>query len=139
MNFLLHLFWLSDTETLQAQVDDHLACVQIASKSWISMRHRLGAFRRATGYFGRPGEQWTEFLRHLDDVPSAYAMLAYVDLQGLEGREGEREYVADTFDEDLARVFDALTRVSGRDEPKAFEGVKRYNEALLEWFWEQDE
>lgn len=102
------------------------------------MRHRLGAFWRATGYFGRPGEQWTEFLRHLDSVPGAYAILAYVDLQGFEGREGECRYVADTFDKDLARVFDVLIRVSGRNGPKAFEGVRRYNEALLEWFWEED-
>jgi hypothetical protein len=44
--------------------------------------------------------------------------------------------VADTFDEDLARVFDALTRVPGCNGPEAFEGVRRYNEALLEWFRE---
>lgn len=79
-----------------------------------------------------------EFLRHLDGVPSAYAIIAYVDLQGLVGREGECGYVADTFDEDLARVFDALTRVPERIGPKAFEGVRRYNDALLEWFREGD-
>lgn len=77
-----------------------------------------------------------EFLRHLDDVPSAHAILAYIDLQGFVGREGECGYVVDTFDEDLARVFDALTRVPERNGPKAFEGVRRYNESLLEWFRE---
>ena len=102
------------------------------------MRHRLGAFRSATGYFGWPGKQWTEFLRQLDDVPCAKAMIAYVDLQGLVGREGECGYVADTFDRDLARVFDALTRVPGCDRPKAFEGVRKYNKVLLEWFREGD-
>ncbi|PZD29769.1 hypothetical protein A1F96_04893 [Pyrenophora tritici-repentis] len=138
MDFLLNLFWLSDTEDLQAQLGDDTARLRVALESWMSMRHPLGAFRSATGYFGRPGEQWTEFLRHLDDVPSAKAMLAYVDLLDFVGREGECEYVADTFDEDLARVFDALTRVSGRNGPKAFESVRRYNQALLEWFWEMD-
>jgi hypothetical protein len=77
-----------------------------------------------------------EFLRHLDGVPGAYAILAYVDPQGFEGREGECGYVADTFNEDIARVFDALTRVPECNGPMAFEGVRRYNEALLEWFRE---
>jgi len=102
------------------------------------MRHRLGAFRRATGYFGWPGEQWIEFLRHLDNVPSAYAILAYINLQGFVGREDECGYVANTFNKDLTRVFDALTRVPECNRPKAFEGVRRYNEALLEWFREGD-
>jgi hypothetical protein len=31
-------------------------------------------------------------------VPSAQSMLAYVDLQGFVGREGEGGYVPDTFD-----------------------------------------
>ncbi|XP_014550504.1 hypothetical protein COCVIDRAFT_31772 [Bipolaris victoriae FI3] len=57
MNFLLDLFWLSDTEALQAQLGDDTARIQTALKSWMSMRHHLGAFRRATGYFGWPGEQ----------------------------------------------------------------------------------
>jgi hypothetical protein len=56
MNFLLNLFWLGDTEALQAQLGNDTARIQIALKSWMSMRHRLGAFRRATGYFGWPGE-----------------------------------------------------------------------------------
>jgi hypothetical protein len=63
-------------------------------------------------------------------------MLAYVNIQGFVGREGECEYVADTFDWDLARVFDALTRVPGCNGPEAFEGMRRYNEALLEWYRE---
>ncbi|KAF2023100.1 hypothetical protein EK21DRAFT_119081 [Setomelanomma holmii] len=135
MDFLLNLLRFSDTEALRAQLGVDTARVQIALESWMSMRRRLGAFRSATGYFGWPGEQWAEFLRHLDTVPSAQAILAYVDLQG---REGECGYVADTFDEDLARVFDALTRVPGRNGPKAFESVGRYNEVLLDWFREWD-
>jgi hypothetical protein len=46
--------------------------------------------------------------------------------------------VADTFNEDLARVFDALTGVPGSNRPEAFRGVRRYNEALLQWFREED-
>jgi hypothetical protein len=56
MNFLLNLFWLGDTEALQALLGNETARIQIALKSWMSMRHRLGAFRRATDYFGWPGE-----------------------------------------------------------------------------------
>jgi hypothetical protein len=88
MNFLLNLLWLSNTEALQAKLGDDTARLHIALESWMSMRHRLGAFRSATDYFGWPGEQWTEFLRHLDDVPSAQAVLAYVDLQDFVGRKG---------------------------------------------------
>ena len=46
--------------------------------------------------------------------------------------------MADTFDEDIARGFDALTSVPECNRPKAFEGVRRYNEALLKWFREGD-
>jgi hypothetical protein len=135
MNLLLHQFWLSDTETRNARLGDDAARLQTALESWMSMRHRLSQFRSATGYFGRPGEQWTEYLRGMDDdVQSAQAMLAYVDLQGFVSREGECEFVADTFDHDLARVFDALTMVAGCNGPEAFRGVQRYNKALLEWF-----
>jgi hypothetical protein len=138
MNFLLNQFWLSDTEVLQARFGDDAARMQIALESWMSMRHRLSVFRGATGYFGRPREQWTEYLRHLDNIPSAQAMLAYVDLQGFVGSEGECGYVVDTFDGDLARVFDALTRVARCNGPEAFRGVGEFNEALLEWFREGD-
>jgi hypothetical protein len=137
MNFLINQFWLSDTEALQARLGDDAAHLQIALESWMSMRHRLSQFRSATGYFGRPGEQWTEYLRHLDDIPNAQAMLAHVDLQGFVGREGECGYVAESFDEDLARVFDALTMMTEYNGPEAFR-VRRYNEALLEWFRDGD-
>jgi hypothetical protein len=138
MNFLINQFWLSDTDALQARLGDDAARLQIALESWMSMRHLLSQFRSATGYFGLPGERWMGYLRHLDDVPNAQAMLAYVDLQGFLGREGECGYVADSFNEDLARVFDALTMMTGCNGPEAFRGVRRYNEALLEWFRDGD-
>jgi hypothetical protein len=136
-NILLHQFWLSDVDAIKTRLSDDAARLQTAFESWMSMRHRLSTFRSATRYFGRPGEQWTEYLRGMDDdVQSAQAMLAYVDLQGVVSREGECGFVADTFDHDLARVFDALTMMSHCNGPEAFRGVRRYNEALLEWFRE---
>jgi hypothetical protein len=138
MNLLLNQFWISDVEGLQTTLSDDVARLQIALESWMSMRHRLSEFRSATRYFGRPGEQWTEYLKCMEDVPCAKAMLAYVDLQGFVGREGECRYVAETFDDDLAVVFDVLTRVKGCNGAEAFKGVRRYNKALSEWFQDRE-
>ncbi|EDU40194.1 conserved hypothetical protein [Pyrenophora tritici-repentis Pt-1C-BFP] len=83
MNFLLNQFWAGgDTEALHTKLgSDNATRIQIALESWMNMRHRLSEFRSATGYFGRPGEQWTQFLRSTDDAPCAQAMIAFVDLQ----------------------------------------------------------
>ncbi|KAF1946103.1 hypothetical protein EJ02DRAFT_367925 [Clathrospora elynae] len=138
MNFLLNQFWVSDTEALQNTLGDDFVRLHIALGSWMSMRHRLGEFRNGTGYFGRPGEGWAEYLRCMEDVPRANVMLAYVDLQDLAGKGDASRYVSDTFDDDLAMVFDVLTRVKGCLGAEAFVCVRRYNEALLEWFKDSD-
>jgi len=139
MNFLLNQFWIGgDTEALQTKLgSDNATRIQIALESWMSMRHRLSEFRSATGYFGRPGEQWTLFLRSIDDAPCAQAMLAFVDLQEFV-ESGEWRYVKDTFDDDLKTVFNVLTRIRWCDGPEAFKGVRRFNKALLEWFGDDD-
>ncbi|RAR07119.1 c6 zinc finger domain containing protein [Stemphylium lycopersici] len=134
MNMLLNQFWINDTEALQAALGDDACRLRIALESWMSMRYRLSQFRSTTGYFGRPREEWIEYLRRMDDVSSARAMLAFVDLQGSARKEGECGYVAEMFDVDLTVVFDALTKVKGCNGSEAFRGVRRFNDALLEWF-----
>lgn len=140
MNLLLNQFWVSNgMEALQTTLgSDNATRIQIALESWMGMRHRLSEFRSATGYFGRPGEQWTQYLRSLDDTPCAQAMLAFVDLQGFVESEGEWRYVKETFDNDLKTVFNALTRIPWCDGPEAFRGVWKFNQALLEWFGDEE-
>ncbi|KAH9870700.1 hypothetical protein IAQ61_006178 [Plenodomus lingam] len=133
MNMLLHQFHINDTERLQAKLGDDFARLQIAFESWMSMRHRLTGFRVATGYRGQPGEQWAEFLKQKPNVPCAYASLSYVGLQEA-ALKGEESYVVDTFDEDLAKMFDLLTMVKGCNGPEAFKGIGLYNSNLIGWF-----
>ncbi|CAA9958363.1 hypothetical protein PTMSG1_01924 [Pyrenophora teres f. maculata] len=139
MNFLLNQFWAGgDTEALHTKLgSDNATRIQIALESWMSMRHRLSEFRSATGYFGQPGEQWTQFLRSMDDAPCAQAMIAFVDLQDFV-ESGDWRYVRGTFDDDLKTVFNVLTRMPWCDGPEAFRGVRRFNEALLEWFGDEE-
>jgi hypothetical protein len=125
INFLLILLWPSDTEVLQAQLGEDTARLRIALESWMSVRHRLGAFRSATGYFGWPGEQWIEFLRQLDDVQSTQAMLAYVNLQGFVGREGKCGYVADTFDEAVWTLAASPPLAIMEEHPENTEIIRR--------------
>jgi hypothetical protein len=128
MNFLLNHFSLSLADN---QVHDDDAGLR-ALQTWMAMRHALSSFRHTTQYFGRPGEQWTEYLRGLDDVPCARAMLGYVDLQR------ECEVTMEGFDEELMGVFDRMTRVTGCIGVDSFQGVRKFNKALLEWFMERD-
>jgi hypothetical protein len=131
MNFLINNFLCNDTEIWNANHTDSAIRLQLTLERWMGMRHRLAAFRSATGYFGPPGQRWEEFLRGLDDVPNARAMLAYVELRD----EGEGEgAMGSSFDEDLMVVFDGLTRVKRCTGPEAFKSVRKFNEKLLEWF-----
>jgi len=138
MNLLLHHFWTNDTEHLQVRLGDNFARLHTAIESWMAMRHRLNEFRIATGYFGQPGESWEDHLKRMSNVPCAQASLAYVDLQEFASQRGGLNYVAETFDADLATLFDLLTMVKGCNGSEAFKGVGLYNAALVEWF-RQDE
>ncbi|KAF2856065.1 hypothetical protein T440DRAFT_412903, partial [Plenodomus tracheiphilus IPT5] len=134
MNMLLHQFRINDTELLQAKLGVDFARLQVALESWMGMRHRLSEFRVVTGYLGQPGEQWEEHLRHMPNVPCAYASLSYVELQESAAKDRESSYVVDSFDEDLAKMFDVMTMVKGCNGSEAFKGIGVYNAVLLEWF-----
>ncbi|KAG9186623.1 hypothetical protein G6011_09731 [Alternaria panax] len=139
MNFLLNHFQCIEKEIWHANHNDSAIRLHRALERWMSMRHRLSAFRSATGYFGPPGQRWEEFLRGLNNVPHAEAILAFVQLKDdrdLEEGRGEGVGVGPRFDEDLMVVFDGLTRMKGCNGPGAFKNVKSFNKGLLEWFEE---
>ncbi|KAI4947574.1 hypothetical protein J4E91_006394 [Alternaria rosae] len=134
MDFLLNQFHCTDADAWYADHNDSALRLHLAFEKWMSMRHRLAAFRSVTGYFGPPGTQWEEFLRGLDDVPHAEAILAFVDLKDAEeGEEGGR-VLGNGFDEDLMMMFDRLTMFPDCNGPEAFKGVRKFNERLLVWF-----
>lgn len=134
MNTLLRQLRTNDTETLQDKLGDSFTRVHVALESWMNMCHRLAEFRDATGYRGQSGAQWEEYLKGLSDVPSTRAILRYLELQETTLTDDESGYVVETFDEDLAKMFDLLTMVKGCTGPEAFKGIKKFNSALLEWF-----
>ena len=134
MDFLLNQFHCMDSDVFRSFRNDGAVHLHYVFEKWMSMRHRLDAFRSATGYLGPPGREWEEFLRGLDDVPHAEAILAFVDLKDAgDGEEGEMA-LGDGFDEDLMKMFDRLTKFPDCNGPEAFKGVKKFNERLLVWF-----
>lgn len=106
----------------------------------MGMRHRLSSFRSATGYFGPPGQQWEEFLRGMNNIPHARAILAFVELKN-DGvlEEGKGIGAGHGFNEDLMVMFDLLTSIKGCNGPDAFKGVKKFNEGLWKWFDDSEE
>ncbi|KAL1792132.1 hypothetical protein ACET3X_009883 [Alternaria dauci] len=135
MNFLLHHFQCAETEIWHTNHSDSAIRLDLTLERWMTMRHRLSAFRNATGYFGPPGQQWEEFLRGLDNAPHAKAILAFVELKDDgELEDGKGIGAGNGFNADLMVVFDGLTRIKGCNGPDAFKGVKRFNEGLWKWF-----
>lgn len=134
LNILLHQFLINDTDTLQKVLGDHFTRLHIAVESWMNMRHQLSEFRTMTGYFGEPGEHWEHHLRHMPNVPCAHACIAYADLQDSVAKESRLGCVEETFDDDLARMFDLFTMIKGCNGAEAFKALRTYNAALLEWF-----
>jgi hypothetical protein len=138
MDLLLNQFRCTDADTWPADHNDNdsdsAIRMHLAFEKWMGMRHRLAAFRNATGYFGPPGRQWEGFLRGLDDVPFAKAILAFLELKGDGGRDSGAGY---GFDDDLMAMFYGLTRVEGCMGPEAFKGVRKFNEGLVEWFGDE--
>ncbi|KAH9865542.1 hypothetical protein J1614_009127 [Plenodomus biglobosus] len=134
MNTLLRQIRTNDMETLQAKLGDNFTRLHVALDSWMNMRHRLAEFHNATGYLGQPGAQWEEYLKSLSRVPRARAIIRYIELQEIALTDGEPRYVVETFNEDLAKMFDLLTMVKRCNGPEAFQGIEEFNTALLEWF-----
>ena len=98
------------------------------------MRDRLTKFQTTTGYFGQPGEPWRAHLRRMLDIRArAQACIAFGELQGFASEEAELQYVAGTFDDDLATIFHLLTSVKGCNGAEEFRAVRVFNEALLAW------
>jgi len=134
MDFLLNQFHCMDSDVFRSFRNDGAVHLHFVFEKWMSMRHRLAAFRSTTGYFGLPGRQWEEFLRGLDDVPHAEAILAFVDLKDTSDAEEGGRVLGDGFDHDLMMVFDGLTKFQDCNGPEAFKGVRKFNERLLVWF-----
>ncbi|KAI4924791.1 hypothetical protein J4E85_007908 [Alternaria conjuncta] len=134
MDFLLNQFHCTDADAWQSDHNDSALRLHLAFEKWMSMRHRLAAFRSVTGYFGAPRRQWEEHLRGLDDVPHAEAILAFVDLKDAGDGEESGRVLGDGFDNDLMMMFDGLTKFQDCNGPEAFKGVRKFNERLLVWF-----
>ena len=134
MNNLLYQFWINDAEPLRLKVGDQFPALQAALEHWMNIRHLLTEFQRATGYFGKPGDDWKEYLRRLDCVAHAKASIAFVDLKSFAGTGGAVAKDGTTFHADLVTVFDLLTQVKECNGVEEFEALRLYNEGLLEWF-----
>jgi hypothetical protein len=134
MDTLLYQFWFNDTEGLRLQVGDKLASLQTALRHWMNMRHLLTEFRRTTGFFGKPGNEWKEHLKRMNCIPHAQASIAFVDLKSSASMSGLMLDDGPTFDTNLANVFDLLTQVEGCNGIEEFQALRIYNEGLREWF-----
>ncbi|KAF2832935.1 hypothetical protein CC86DRAFT_376192 [Ophiobolus disseminans] len=131
MNNLLYQFWINDAESLRTKVGNQFDALQASLERWMNMRHLLAEFQRKTGYFGKPGDGWKEYLRRMDRVAHARSSIAYVGMKGCVGVVGEG---VEAFDDELVTVFDLLTQVEGCNGVEEFEAVRGFNEGLLEWF-----
>jgi hypothetical protein len=134
MNSLLYQFWHNDAGTIRSQVGDRFDSLQNALECWMNMRHMLTEFQRTTGYFGRPGDKWREYLRRMDRVPHAKASIAFVGLKSSASMSGLVSCGRPSFANDLATVFDLLTQVEGCNGEEEFGALHAYNEELREWF-----
>ncbi|KAF1841126.1 uncharacterized protein K460DRAFT_198851 [Cucurbitaria berberidis CBS 394.84] len=134
MDFLLDRLWAYDAEKLRSDLGEDFARLHAALETWMNMRDRLTSFQTTTGYLGQPGEEWKAHLRRMLDLPArAQACIAFGELKGPLNKEGEPHHVAETFDDDLAMIFDLLTRVKGCNGAEEFKAIRLYNEALLKW------
>jgi hypothetical protein len=134
MNSLLCQLWIKDSKALHTQVGHKFALLETVLKRWMNMRRLLTGFQRTTGYFGKPGDEWKEYLKRMDCVTHAHASIAFVDLRGSDSMSGLILSNEPTFDADLAKVFDLLTQVEGCNGVEEFQALRIYNEGLREWF-----
>lgn len=126
MDDLLENLWVLET-------DDRLNKV---FRSWMSMRNRLVKFRTTTGYFAGPGDPWKAHLNRMPDLSArAQACIAYVDLKGASTELYRQQEAAVAFDEDLATVFDLVTKIEGCNGASEFLAIRLFNEALFEWLY----
>jgi hypothetical protein len=135
MNHLLYQCWINNAEMLRSKLGVRFSELEIAWHRWMNLRHRLTEFQRTTGYFGKPGDDWKEYLRTIDRVTHAKASIAFVDLKTFVSAGTTAAGAGPQFDNDVATVFDLLTQVEGLNGVEEFEeALRMYNEGLLEWF-----
>jgi hypothetical protein len=135
MNHLLYQFWISDAEMLRSKMSVRFSELETSWHRWITMRHQLTEFQRTTDYFGKPGDDWKEYLRTIDRVARAKASIAFVDLKSSASAGISATCAGLQFDNDVATVFDLLTQVEGCNGAEEFvEALRVYNERLLGWF-----
>jgi hypothetical protein len=131
MNNLLYQFWIHDADWLRAKFGAQFAELQATWQRWMNMRYMLTEFQCTTGFFGKPGDEWKEHLRGMDRVAHAKASIAFVDLKSC---VSANENLEGKFDDDLAVVFDLLTKVEGCNGVEEFGALRVYNDELREWF-----
>ncbi|CAO2650722.1 Nn.00g020140.m01.CDS01 [Neocucurbitaria sp. VM-36] len=133
MDSLLNRLWAHDEGQLRSELGNDFARLQTVLTSWMNMRDRLTKFQTTTGYLGQPGEPWRAHLRRMLEPARAQACIAFCELQDLASEEAELQYVAGSFDDDLATIFHLITRVNGCNGAEEFKAVRVFNEALLVW------
>ncbi len=137
MNELIDELFANDKEELRKRLGNDFERLHRALLNWINMRNRLTYFRSLTDYSGLPGADWKAHLRGMNDARSrAQACIAFNNMKAVELEDPSM--FTDAFDEDLAQIFDLLTRVKGCNGAEEFKAIQAYNGTLSEWIKEEE-
>jgi hypothetical protein len=134
MNNILYQFWINDTHAIQTKFGNNFSQLQATLETWMSMRHLLTEFRKVTGYFGKPGDDWKDHWKRLDVAARANASIAFVEMRSFSTEGNTSDILGPTSNDELAMMFEFLTRIDGSNGVAEFEGIRSYNEVLMKWF-----
>lgn len=131
-NLILHL-WKTDTIRLEAKFGDTFARMNTSLKTWMDMRQRLERLRVGIGYLGAPGDDWKNHLNRMVYATRANAVIALTNMRKLQS-VADAAWDQETFDNDLAVIFDELTQIIGCNGAEEFGALRLYNQTLFDWF-----
>ncbi|KAH7130819.1 hypothetical protein B0J11DRAFT_262326 [Dendryphion nanum] len=141
LNHLLYRFVDSDMSNLLLTHPDTFPTLHTAFGTWMSMRSKLRTFQNKIQYFGAPGESWKAWLRGRADAGErARACIALAEMHdvGADCGEYKGDEGRERLNEELAVLFDVLTKFKGCNGAEEFEGIRGYNERLWVWFMSEE-